>query len=354
MTSGPSEDPSRALRQELPRLARREARLVHQPAALVGASDSDLVLRRPAPRATCERAFGGRDDVVWRAGEAGGWLICAETDLARRRARPGPHADAGPRRPRHLVQLGPLAALDARLAGGDARARRSIYPTSVLSTARDIITLWVARMVIFGLFNMRRRAVPRRLHSPGDPGRQGPADVEVGGQRRRPGRHHRDLRRRCPALHAGRRRDRDPGPADARRERSSSPTAATINTSERFEQGRNFANKFWNAARLALMNLEGYDAGRGRPAIACRSRTAGSSTGWTARSSEVTADLEQFQFAEAARRLRDFTWGDFCDWYVEFVKGRLRDPAAQPDRPARAGGGARRRSAGCFTRSCRS
>ena len=44
----------------------------------------------------------------------------------------------------------------------------------------------------------------------------------------------------------------------------------------------------------------------------------------------MTSDLEHFQFAEAARRLRDFTWGDFCDWYLEFVKGRLRDPAARP------------------------
>ena len=44
----------------------------------------------------------------------------------------------------------------------------------------------------------------------------------------------------------------------------------------------------------------------------------------------MTSDLEHFQFAEAARRLRDFTWGDFCDWYLEFVKGRLRDPEARP------------------------
>ena len=44
----------------------------------------------------------------------------------------------------------------------------------------------------------------------------------------------------------------------------------------------------------------------------------------------MTSDLEQFQFAEAARRLRDFTWGDFCDWYLEFVKGRLRDAQSRP------------------------
>src|SRR5262249_54535886 len=45
----------------------------------------------------------------------------------------------------------------------------------------------------------------------------------------------------------------------------------------------------------------------------------------------VTGDLEQFRFAEASKRIRDFTWNDFCDWYVEFVKGRLRDPKARPD-----------------------
>ena len=45
----------------------------------------------------------------------------------------------------------------------------------------------------------------------------------------------------------------------------------------------------------------------------------------------TTADLEGFQFAEASRRLRDFTWNDFCDWYVEFLKGRLRDPSSRPD-----------------------
>ena len=48
------------------------------------------------------------------------------------------------------------------------------------------------------------------------------------------------------------------------------------------------------------------------------------------RSRITTTALEQFQFAEAARQLRDFTWGHFCDWYLEFVKGRLRDPAARP------------------------
>jgi valyl-tRNA synthetase len=45
---------------------------------------------------------------------------------------------------------------------------------------------------------------------------------------------------------------------------------------------------------------------------------------------ETTDDLEHFAFAEAARRLRDFTWNDFCDWYVEFQKGRLRAAETRP------------------------
>jgi len=102
-----------------------------------------------------------------------------------------------------------------------------------------------------------------------------------------------------------------------------------INTSERFEQGRNFANKFWNAARFALLNLEGYTAAECDPdSLPVEDRWI--LDGLDQAIAGVTGDLEQFQFAEASRRLRDFIWGDFCDWYLEFVKGRLREPAARP------------------------
>ena len=114
-----------------------------------------------------------------------------------------------------------------------------------------------------------------------------------------------------------------------------------MNTSERFELGRNFANKFWNAARLALMNLDGYEpAALRRDDLPIEDRWI--IDGLDRTIAEVTAALEHFQFAEAARQLRDFTWGHFCDWYLEFVKGRLRDPARPADRPARAGDAPRR------------
>ena len=137
---------------------------------------------------------------------------------------------------------------------------KKYYPTSVLSTARDIITLWVARMVIFGLFN--RGEVPFRdvyIHPIIQDG-QGkrmsksagngvdPVDIiEIYGA---------DALRYTLAAGATETQDlRMPVEplklADGR----------IVNTSERFEQGRNFANKLWNAARFGLMNLEGYEPG---------------------------------------------------------------------------------------------
>ena len=69
-------------------------------------------------------------------------------------------------------------------------------------------------------------------------------------------------------------------------EKAKLPDGREVNTSERFEQGRTFPNKFWNAARFALMNLEGYEPAPGRSRPPCRSRTAGSSAGLA----ETTAD----------------------------------------------------------------
>ena len=202
------------------------------------------------------------------------------------------------------------------------------YPTSVLSTARDIITLWVARMVIFGLFN--RGEVPFRdvyIHPVIQDG-QGrrmskslgngvdPVDIiEIYGA---------DALRYTMAAGATETQDlRIPV------EKLELDDGRTINSSERFEQGRNFANKFWNAARFALMNLDGYEgAPIDRESLPIEDRWILDGLDRTIEA--VTSGLERFQFAEATRQVRDFTWGDFCDWYLEFVKGRLRDPSARP------------------------
>ncbi len=112
-------------------------------------------------------------------------------------------------------------------------------------------------------------------------------------------------------------------------EKAKLPDGREVNTSERFEQARTFPNKVWNASRFALMNLEGYEPAPVPPSdLTVEDRWILSLLART--TADVTADLEAFRFAEATRRLRDFTWNDFCDWYVEFVKGRLRDPQTKP------------------------
>jgi valyl-tRNA synthetase len=99
--------------------------------------------------------------------------------------------------------------------------------------------------------------------------------------------------------------------------------------SDRFDLGRNFANKLWNAARFLLLNLEGYTPGAVRvEELPLEDRWILSRLATTA--TAVTANLEGYHFSEVARAIYDFTWSEFCDWYVEMSKGRLRDESARP------------------------
>jgi valyl-tRNA synthetase len=88
---------------------------------------------------------------------------------------------------------------------------------------------------------------------------------------------------------------------------------------DRLEGYRNFANKLWNAARLVLANLEGYDARRAKriaPGLADRwiaSRLA-------AAVSEVRRALARYRFNDAASAVYRFLWHEFCDWYLEIAK----------------------------------
>src|SRR5262249_4339665 len=105
------------------------------------------------------------------------------------------------------------------------------------------------------------------------------------------------------------------------------PTAKQA--SDRFDMGRNFANKLWNAARFLLLNLEGYSpAGVKVGAVPLEDRWILSRLATT--SAAVTRLLEGYQFSEAVRAIYDFTWSEFCDWYVEMSKGRLKDEASRP------------------------
>ena len=114
---------------------------------------------------------------------------------------------------------------------------------------------------------------------------------------------------------------------------------AARNTSAKFDQGRNFCNKLWNAARFVIANLQEHAA---QPASAGGLESVNEQA-WTvvdrwilsrlARTVEAANKaLEDYRFDRYATACYDFFWRDFCDWYVEAAKPVMRsggDAAAQ-------------------------
>ena len=93
---------------------------------------------------------------------------------------------------------------------------------------------------------------------------------------------------------------------------------------ERFEYGRNFANKIWNASRFVLMNLEGVDNNDidfSKLTIADR---------WILNelnnaAKDFNENMKNYRIGENAHILYDFFWNKYCDWYVEIAKIQLQD-----------------------------
>ncbi len=196
------------------------------------------------------------------------------------------------------------------------------YPTSTLVTGRGIITLWVARMVMTGLYFMKRvpfqhvqihpiiqdgqgRTMSKSLGNGVDP-----LDIiELYGT---------DALRFTMAQMATETQDVrlpvKPVKLDDGR---------TVNSSEKFELGRNFCNKLWQAATgFVMANLDGYSP---RPLT---TQDLALEDHWilsrlTGCIAECDRRLEHYQISEMANALYSFFWNDFCDWYVELVKPRL-------------------------------
>lgn len=198
----------------------------------------------------------------------------------------------------------------------DTEDLRRYYPTDVLVTARDIIYLWVARMIMDGLDQMKE--IPFR-------------DVYVYATVLTE-----DGKRMSKSLGTG----VDPLEyinrfgADAMR--FSLLVQTGLNQEIRFgerpiQEARNFCNKIWNAARFALMHI-GEDAPP-EP----RKDTLALEDRWILdRLSEtievVTAALDRYHMMDATKRLYDFFWSEFCDWYIEASKRRLDGPGADVPR----------------------
>jgi valyl-tRNA synthetase len=241
------------------------------------------------------------------------------------------------------------------------------YPTSVLTTSRDIITLWVARMVLTGLYNVgdvpfhKVYVHPKMLDGFGetmskskgngidpldiidlygtDALRYGMVNLATETQDSRMPvvnvcphcgepvsvkQEHMYMRTKkltCPKC---KKPFRPGGPWPT--EDPELPTARQ--GSDRFEIGRNFANKLWNATRFILMNLDGYTPGpTDVTALPTEDRWLLSRLATTTR--EITEALEGFHFSDVARLTYEFVWSEFCDWYIEMSKGRLKDPATR-------------------------
>ena len=190
----------------------------------------------------------------------------------------------------------------------ETKELKRFYPTSVLVTGFDILFFWVARMMMLGLKFMGE--VPFR-------------DVYIHG-----------LVRDEKGEKYSKTRGNVVDPlelierfgADALRFTLAALTmpGSDLKLSEARTEGyRHFANKMWNAARFALMNLEDFDlrqrAGRYAPEeFSLPDRWIRGKLGQVIR--DVETSLDAYAFNEAAHALYQFIWHEFCDWYLELAK----------------------------------
>ncbi|MCH7729851.1 MAG: class I tRNA ligase family protein, partial [Planctomycetes bacterium] len=99
--------------------------------------------------------------------------------------------------------------------------------------------------------------------------------------------------------------------------------------SDRFEYGRNFGNKLWNASRFVLLNLAEFSPDTvADDELMIEDRWILSRLATVTK--QVTDWLDEYRFDYAAKALYDFAWDEFCSFYVEMVKGRLQDDAQRP------------------------
>ncbi|MCA9099782.1 MAG: valine--tRNA ligase [Planctomycetales bacterium] len=310
--------------------------------------------------------FAGRDDVVWfRDDEHDQWLICSrEEDLA---------ADAIPghtiTQEDDVLDTWFSSALWPHSTLGwpdETPELKYFYPTSTLVTSRDIITLWVARMVLTGLVNVGDvpfREVyihPKILDGYGEGMSKSkgngvdPLDVieKFGADSLRFGLAYlatetQDIRMpvdfecpHCDALIPQTKQNRMQPALKcpqcgqqmrtqwANKEKHLALERAAV-VSDRFELSRNFCNKLWNASRFALMNLEGYAAAP-VPADELATEDRWILSRLATVTDKLTDAIEHYQFADAARTLYGFAWDEFCSFYLEMIKHRLQDEATRP------------------------
>ena len=192
------------------------------------------------------------------------------------------------------------------------------YPTSILITGRDIISLWVARMVIFGLENMKEIPFHDVFINPTILDGKGQRMSKSKGNGVDPldiiSKYGTDALRFTMTQLCTENQDAKL-PVTPEKQADGS----VINTSERFEQGRNFANKLWNACRFVHPHLADKTKDTiDESLLALEDKWILSRINSTVKS--IESCLDNYRFAEAMQILYHFTWDDFCSRYLEIRK----------------------------------
>ncbi|MBU5307101.1 valine--tRNA ligase [Clostridioides mangenotii] len=185
------------------------------------------------------------------------------------------------------------------------------YPTSVLVTGYDIIFFWVVRMAFAGMFCMDKKPFDHVLVHGLVRDSQG--------------------RKMSKSLGNG------INPLDIIDEFGADALRYTLITGnspgndmrfymERVEYARNFANKLWNASRFVFMNIEGDEYKNISREDVKGNLTLGDK--WIISRvnnlvKEATLNMDKFDLGIALQKISDFTWSEYCDWYIEIVKPRL-------------------------------
>jgi valyl-tRNA synthetase len=199
------------------------------------------------------------------------------------------------------------------------------YPTSLMITGYDILFFWVARMIMLGihftgqvpfravyLHSLVRTGSGEKMSKSKGTGLDPVALNEQYGT---------DAMRFCLASMAA-------------------PGTDIILSEDKLASARNFANKIWNAARFLFVNLDKFEEGGAKlEEVAAPEVRAGApyayqgsvplADAWLFARLAATVDamndaLTNYRFHEAAQGVYEFFWGDFCDWYIEWVKPDLQ------------------------------
>lgn len=203
-------------------------------------------------------------------------------------------------------QLWPFATMGWSTEGMDAPEMKLAYPTQMLSTARDIMGLWVARMVMSSMYFCDSIPFSDVIIHPTVMGSDGKPMSKSRGNGIDPLKLMEDYG--ADGMRFGL-LWQVTGAQDLRFNEA------------KLESSRNFANKIRNAARFVGMNLEGYTPGAPELTTPADRWIFSRLASLVAR---LDKNFDEYDFGEVTQELYAFFWNEFCDWYIEFSKSRLQ------------------------------